>query len=147
MSFVIGNRYYDVKKLWKLTDNHPTQSMNVGLLQECLSTTSWKIVRDEIIIESSPLDILHGIVSDAHHLKRIDEANLLYPIIVISKSDLGDLAEESDPLFLVIDGLHRLCKCLKMGLSQIPVRTIDRLTFERSFLFETEEPVTPSMFC
>ena len=146
-TYVMNNRHYSVRKLWQTTTELPIEIMAVDSLIDSLETTSWTIIENGKKTEVCPLDVLRKKVIDKYHQSRIEKADLKFPIIVISKQQILDMAWDTDPPYLVVDGLHRLCKCIRLNYETISVRKINRSIFEDAFLTDLSDVLEPSAEC
>lgn len=97
---------YCVQRLWQVARLRPIQVYAVRDLEWNLDYTEW----DDGI---TARQIFTRIDQYPDHHWRIENADLNFPIII-------------DEECRILDGMHRLCKCLREGRENILVRVIRR---------------------
>jgi hypothetical protein len=95
---VDGEQFYDTHKVWAATDGLPTEEVSTDSLAWMLDESWWADVEQ----------------SEQSGMRRIEDADLSYPILVV-----GDTGEE-----IIADGMHRLAKAVRSGLKTITLRRI-----------------------
>jgi hypothetical protein len=121
-----GNKTYNVTKLFKLTRDLPVQKMTLKSLIHNLDNEYWSSnegvadFRDQNF-HLSPKEVLKHPKKYKYHAKKIERANLSYPIMIIDGDD-------------VLDGLHRLAKAHKKGRE-----TISSIHVPKKMLKKVEE--------
>ena len=100
---------YEIKNLWKIAENKPVIDIPHKTLEISHKTRHWTCKLGRPI---SAFEVLHNPARAPEHAKKIDEASLVYPII-LAASNLD-----------ILDGLHRLTKSMKLGQTFIKVQLV-----------------------
>lgn len=90
-------RQWDLKQIWKLSDSLLTEEILVDLLWDQRYGKAWCWQHEDETLDNDFF---------LHHMQRVMDANLDYPII---------LSEEG----YIFDGVHRLMKCKYLGIEKI----------------------------
>jgi hypothetical protein len=98
---------YDVRLLWKETENALVYDVSLNKLHHNLDKKYWAI---------TPRQLLKNPSLSPHHVRRVNISNLSYPILVYDNN--GDLD--------ILDGLHRLCKSILMKKETIQVKYVTK---------------------
>jgi len=117
---VIDDVPYDVYRLIRLAENLPTETISLDFLKEHLEeTNSWKDLQGNpcgpatiLTITSNPLDwkeMRQANPELAKHISQIEEADTLYPILLLGERR-------------ILDGMHRLTKVFLQGETQIAIK-------------------------
>jgi len=101
----------DFEKLWKL--EVPITEINIEELVWHFDIPFWE-KDDTDDWNLTPWEVLNQTGESKEHQKKVEEANLEYPIDIMKNKDK----------WLVLDGLHRLAKAYKLGHKKIKVRII-----------------------
>lgn len=106
------NFSYDKKKVWEL--NAPVIIMDIKKLEWHFEIP---FLRDEQGNKSiKPIDILEENIQNLKQSKRINNANLRYPIDIMKNKGR----------WLILDGLHRLMKARILKKKTVHVRIVSR---------------------
>jgi len=116
--------FYDTRLVWELTRHAPVHVLPLSVFTDwSMSTTHW----DESI---SPLDLLAHPERYPEHTRRINEADMSYPILVHKTS----ASTGSPALYLVADGNHRLAKAFREKYTHVHVRFVHKHILRRAEL-------------
>ncbi len=105
--------HWDSEKVWKL--NVPITEMNIEDLIWHFEIPFWE-KDDTNDYNLTPQEVLEHKKGTAEHRKKVEGADLSYPI---------DLMENKGR-WLILDGLHRLVKAYESGSKKVRVRIIPR---------------------
>jgi len=105
---------YDVKKLWKKSNNLKTNRLYLDKLKHNLDKDYWTILINKKEVYITPNQVLSNPLISPIDYQKIEDADLSYPIIVYN--DNGDLD--------ILDGLHRLAKSVMLGRKTIKVKMV-----------------------
>ena len=94
-----GNKKYNLKDILSVVEDNVSVKVDVDYFKSLLHENFWFDPRKEVTVN----DVLH-------HMDRIKNADLKYPIVVL-KHDEPD----------ILDGIHRLAKAVNSGVSHIDV--------------------------
>ena len=101
---------YKIEQLWKSAKDKPIIKLPISSFNNSLSSKFWDCKDGNCI---SPCEVLNNPEKAPYHIKAIKKADLKYPLIV-SESNLD-----------VLDGLHRLCKSIKLKKKYIFVQKVN----------------------
>ena len=101
---------YKIEQLWESAKDKPIIKLPISAFKNSLSSKLWD---DNEGNDISPYEVLDNPEKVPHHIKAIKKADLKYPLIV-SESNLD-----------VLDGLHRLCKSIKLKKKNIFVQKVN----------------------
>ena len=101
---------YKIEQLWECAKDKPIIKLPISSFNNSLSSKFWDCKDGNCI---SPCEVLDNPEKAPHHIKAIKKADLKYPLIV-SESNLD-----------VLDGLHRLCKSIKLKKKNIFVQKVN----------------------
>ena len=90
-------RQWDLKYIWELSESLPVEEIDVQVLWDRRYGKAWCWQHEDEVINNDFF---------LHHMQRVMDANLSYPII---------LSEEG----YIFDGVHRLMKCKYLGIEKI----------------------------
>jgi len=105
----IDSHPYEIKKLWEIAKNKPILAVPVQLLDQSHKKRHWKGKHGRPI---SAYEVFQNPAFAPDHARQTEEADLSYPII-LAASNLD-----------ILDGLHRLNKCLKLGKTDIKAQLV-----------------------
>jgi hypothetical protein len=121
-----GRKFYDVFTLWKLSENIAEIEIPIYSLYNELSEVEWSGCDGSYL----PKDVLENpSLSERHHSK-IDSSDLNYAILINNKGQ-------------IIDGVHRLCKCIKLGILTIKAKVISESMLQKSITNEPSLYIVP----
>ena len=101
-------------RLWGL--DVPVQSMAVAELVWILDHPIWSTRPPEPRFDLRPLDVLADPEAHASHARRIAEADLALPLLVHAHQER----------LVVLDGLHRLARAQRDGVTSLPAKRVTR---------------------
>src|SRR3989344_1459866 len=104
---------WDSKKVWAL--NEPVVQMDIKELLWHFDIPFWEI-KDTDDYNLKPYEVIKEPNKHSTHYKKIQRANLKYPIDIM----------QNKGRWLILDGLHRLVKAHLQGLKKVKVRKIPR---------------------
>lgn len=100
---------YDVEKLWKITQDNPTITMDVQIFKKMINSKPWYDGNGKRI---GPVDVVSNQDNNYQdHKLRIRRANMKYPILVEIDNQ-------------IVDGFHRIAKAYQEKLKQIPIKYV-----------------------
>jgi len=108
---------YKIEQLWKSAKDKPIINLPISAFKNSLSSKFWD---DKDGNDISPYEVLDNPKKAPYHIKAINNADLDYPLIV-AKSNLD-----------VLDGLHRLCKCILLKKKYVNVQKINVSDLKKS---------------
>lgn len=91
----VGLKHISLEDLFSLCDGREVRTVPVSMFAHIFKEDVWK---DVFTVENF-----------VYHMHRVDIANLDYPIITV----------RSGSRLFVLDGMHRLAKCLRYGIEKI----------------------------
>lgn len=112
----------DVSILQELTNDRQAIQVNVSSLEFILSEEIWE---DENENPITPLMVIENRNQYKSHSKRIDEADLKFPILVLWPLDSKTPTD-------VLDGAHRLSKAKLLNIKTIDVRVVTQEDIEKA---------------
>ncbi|MFY7870574.1 MAG: hypothetical protein ACOVQN_13795 [Exiguobacterium sp.] len=127
-----GDQRFSVGKLWAAVRDNNLKVIPILNLIHMLDVWIW--------MEGTPNQVLNGVVPDKErHRERIESANIDAPIIiselVLAHTDgFYDEIRELGGSYDVLDGMHRLCKQVQMGVTHITVIVASKAQIEASKL-------------
>ena len=104
-----GNTY-DVPKLWALTKDQAVEEVPTSTLLKLLRTRKWKQK------DGPPQLALKS--TSAFHDRKVQEADLSYPIILTQGGNRGSKGSDVGS---IVDGAHRLVKAHRQGVKTVKV--------------------------
>ncbi len=123
-----GGRFYSVEAMIAMTRDVEPRQFPINLIEHALYAKLWAVDATNVSNTMSPheLMVLKN-VTHAQHTKRVEEANLSYPLLVVDvRSRPAHLDNQrdywhfipqryrtddtGDPIYDLVDGLHRLAK-------------------------------------
>lgn len=119
--YMYDNGTYDVHRLWILTKTLPVVEMLVEDLAFNLDETDWQ----NSSVYSRPRDVLELPLEHPNEFAKIMRSDLSYPILILDNND-------------IVDGLHRLCKCLHQQILSIRVRIVPPEIMQLALVYEDE---------
>ncbi len=130
---VRGHGKYSVPKLFDATNELETSTMSLSELEAALDVKMW--ANDEGNLEFSPRHLLDRVVDDRGHWKRVQDADLSFPILLFDiKANWNIMRKyqsrlDSDSMLMygqydVLDGNHRLAKTKLLKLDTILVKIV-----------------------
>jgi hypothetical protein len=118
-----GRRFYDTEMVQSLMENAPIEPISTTKVVKLLDEPQWDT-------DLSAIDVLRNPKQYPNHTRRIEQADLSYPILVVT-------VDERDGIdFVIADGMHRLAKSVKNGLPMIYIQRIPQSVLDEAFLFE-----------
>lgn len=105
----LDSHSYEVKNLWKIAANKPIIEIPHTTLETSHKKRHWTCKVGKPI---SAFEVLQNPARAPDHAKKVDHANLDYPII-LAASNLD-----------ILDGLHRLNKSMKLGRKDIKAQLV-----------------------
>jgi hypothetical protein len=131
---------YLVKTMRELTQDTLSFRIRVSTLHRVLSLPVWET--EDGLARLSPMDLIRGKVSDESHAKRFMDADLSYPVYLMSEKlnwDWETLDEESKKYIIenfgnwdLLDGYHRLLKAWFLRRRYIYAIEITKDVLEKS---------------
>lgn len=107
------SKVYSVELIWEITKNSEIKTLRVGDLIHNLDICGWHInTKENIMI--SPQQFIKNPSLYPYHKKLMDDANVIFPLIVYRYNDK----------WLIVDGMHRLCKLMLANETNIYVKEI-----------------------
>lgn len=115
--FTLGDRFFQVSKMWELTANTPTTLQPAASFRTNLSYPVWGVTPNEVLSHPGAYP---------EHYGRIQRADMKYPIIMyngyIRNTSKAPALMNYEWLFLshaVLDGYHRLSRTQLDGLTYV----------------------------
>lgn len=122
---------YNVYKIWDLTANLDVVQIPIKQLLSILNERFWDDPSTGSNDAFSPMDVITGKVKSEYHKKRIFEADLSFPILVLDQNEYRNILNTkiydfmlTDSYFDILDGLHRLVKAYLLGLLTIDAKIV-----------------------
>lgn len=109
--------YIDFKKLWRL--NLPVTEMDIEKLIWHFEIPFWE-KDDTDDWNLTPMEVIKNHPKSKDHQKKVEEADLKYPIDITKKNNK----------WIILDGIHRLVKAYKLGYRKIKVRVVPKNKIE-----------------
>jgi hypothetical protein len=106
---------WDPEKVWKL--DFPIEEMDIKELIWHFNIPFWE-KDDANDWDLTPQEVINKIPDSTKHQKKVEEADLSYPI------DIMKLGHKD--LWRILDGMHRLVKAYQLGYKKVNVRIIPR---------------------
>lgn len=116
-------KVYSVRELWKLIKKAPTVQLRSLDLEWNLYEMLWDDENGKAI---RPMDVVNNPNVSPMHVSAIRKANLKYPIIVRKVGSRYD----------ILDGLHRLCRAIAEGKSNLKAKVVTEDMLEKAYLRE-----------
>lgn len=105
---------YNVKKLWKHTNNEKIHTVDMSKLKHNLNKDLWTVFVKGKKKYITPMQVIKNPKISPVDSEKIKEADTKYPILVYD--DKGDMD--------ILDGLHRLAKLYLLGKKRAKIRYI-----------------------
>ena len=99
---------YDVERLWHITRDNPIVTMDVDQFKKMVYSKPWYDSQGNRI---GPIDVVSSDSGYHDHKKRINVADMTYPILVEIDNQ-------------IVDGFHRIAKAYQESLKQVPVKYV-----------------------
>ena len=117
-----------MKKLWMLTRNNPVEHVSIEKMRHLLYLEVWENENNDTDIDVRVIDVIRHLDLFPSHIKRINNADLKYPILVVWPSN-------KDKPVDVVDGLHRLVAHVLLHTNnEIPVQRVTQLQLDETRL-------------
>jgi hypothetical protein len=118
--------FYDTGAVWALTEEAPVHVLPLSAFAGWYeSTAHW----DEGV---APGAVLARPALYPEHARRIEEADMAYPILVY----VAFYPDRAGPVYLVADGNHRLARAFRDGLTHVRVKYVTKSMLQRAVFDE-----------
>ena len=128
ISMTITN--HDMEKLWILTKNNLVEYVSIDDVIDLRYLEVWENENNDDDIVVMPIEVIKHPDLFPSHIKRINNADLKYPILVLWPST-------KDKPVDVVDGLHRLLAHVLSHANKIPVQRVTQLQLDETRLYPT----------
>jgi hypothetical protein len=128
---------YSVLELWKASSSLPVERYSTDKLSWLLGESVWATQTNP---DLSPEKVLAHPTTYPNHTRRIQEADLAFPLLLMECSYPDRPSDEH----VIVDGVHRLCAVIASGQAYVDVRILTQRVLAEGVIHTPNKSPTKS---